>query len=228
TVQNMLDARDAGNKEMQKIARDRLRLWGIKDDQIDAILKTGRPITHVTIRSPISGHVIKKYQVEGEYVEEGARLFDVADLSTVWIEAQVYEDELAFLKEGLAVSATTKAFPNRVFRGKVAFLHPHLDAATRTLRVRFDIDNPRHDLRPGMYATVQLQVPVTQLDLFADALREEWRDRTTVDVLAQTLFAPSGPAAGTGLGPLTWAAVKYAAARRGQVLAVPESAVIDT
>lgn len=174
TVQNLLDARRSGNPDLQRMTRERLRLWGIDDDQITDILRTGKPITHLTIRSPISGHVIKKYQVEGEYVEEGARLYDVADLSTVWVEAQVYEDELAYIKEGLPVRATTKAFPNRVFQGKVAFVHPHLDAATRTLKVRFNMDNPHHDLRPGMYATVTLQVPATQLDLLpADAGAEQ-------------------------------------------------------
>ncbi len=166
TVQNLLDAKASGNPALERMARDRLQLWGIADDQVASILKTGKPVTHVTIRSPIHGHVIKKYQVEGEYVEEGARLFDVADLSTVWIEAQVYEDELAFLKEGLAVAATTKAFPGRTFAGTVAFVHPHLDAATRTLRVRVDMPNPHHDLRPGMYTTVMLEVPVVQLGTF--------------------------------------------------------------
>jgi multidrug efflux pump subunit AcrA (membrane-fusion protein) len=165
TVQNLLDAHRAGNRDMEEMARDRLRLWGIDRAQMDDILRTGRPVTHLTIRSPIAGHVIKKYQVEGEYVEEGSRLYDVADLSTVWIEAQVYEDDLAFLEEGLAVTATTRAFPNRTFAGKIAFIYPHLDAATRTLKVRFDMENARHDLRPGMYATVRLQVPATKLDL---------------------------------------------------------------
>jgi multidrug efflux pump subunit AcrA (membrane-fusion protein) len=165
TVQNLLDARQSGNRELQRMTRERLTLWGIDDDQIDQIQKSGKPITHLTIRSPISGHVIKKYQVEGDYVEEGARLYDLADLSTVWIEAQVYEDDLAFLENGMPVSATTKAFPNREFKGKLAFIHPHLDTATRTLKVRFDMDNPNHDLRPGMYATVTLEVPATRLNL---------------------------------------------------------------
>jgi len=165
TVQNLLDARRAGNQDLQRGTRDRLRLWGIDDTQIEEVLQTGKPITHLTIRSPISGHVIKKYQLEGEYVEEGARLFDVADLSTVWIEAQIYEDELAFLREGLPVAATSKAFPNREFAGKLTFIHPHLDASSRTLTVRFDMANPHHELRPGMYVTVTLQVPATQLNL---------------------------------------------------------------
>jgi Cu(I)/Ag(I) efflux system membrane fusion protein len=228
TVQNLLDARGGRNKDLERLARDRLQLWGIDQEQIEGILRTGKPITHVTIRSPISGHVIKKYPVEGEYVEEGARLYDVADLSTVWIEAQVYEDELAFLEEGLPVRATTRAFPSREVAGKVAFLHPHLDAATRTLRVRFDIDNPRHELRPGMYASVTLQVPATRLELFAAQLAEDWRTRTAADLVARALFAPAGPAAATGVEPLVHAAAQQALAQQGQVLAVPERAVIDT
>jgi multidrug efflux pump subunit AcrA (membrane-fusion protein) len=161
TVQNLLDARRGGNAALERMARDRLRLWGIDDKQIARIVHKGEPVTRLTIRSPIAGHVITKYQVEGEYVEEGARLYDVADLSTVWIEAQVYEDEIGFLKEGETVTATARAFPNQEFAGKLSFIHPHLDTSTRTLRVRFDMDNPQHALRPGMYATVRLEVPVS-------------------------------------------------------------------
>src|SRR5205823_5299500 len=179
---NLLDAHRAGNTSLERMARSRLRLWDIDDNQIDEILTTGKEITHVTIRSPMSGHVIRKYQVEGEYVEEGTRLYDIADLHTVWIEAQVYEDELAYLKPGLTVEATTRSFPTRVFRGKVAFIHPHLDASTRTLMVRFDMDNPGHELRPGMYATVALQIPSTQLELFTQARLHDWRDGIAGDV----------------------------------------------
>jgi Cu(I)/Ag(I) efflux system membrane fusion protein len=228
TAQNLLDARSSGNKGLERIARERLRLWGVGDDEVDSIIKTGKPLTQVTIRSPISGHVIKKYQTEGQYVEEGGLLYDVADLSTVWIEAQVYEDEVAFLKEGMDVSATTKAFPSRVFDGQLAFVHPHLDAGTRTLKVRFDITNPSHELRPGMYGTVKMEVPTAQLDVFRNALHEEWRDRVVVDGLAHALGSPFGPSAGTGFEPLLQMTGRFALLGREQVLAVPESAVIDT
>jgi Cu(I)/Ag(I) efflux system membrane fusion protein len=228
TVQNLLDAKASGNPALERMARDRLTLWGISDDQVNAIVKTGKPVTHVTIRAPISGHVIKKYQVEGEYVEEGARLFDMADLSTVWIEAQVYEDELAFLKEGLEVAATTKAFPGRTFRGTVAFVHPHLDAATRTLRVRFDMANPHHDLRPGMYATVVLEVPVVQLETFAKVLADDWSTDVLADGVARAWSGSALPFASAGAGPLLRASLSRAVAAQGLVLAVPESAVIDT
>jgi multidrug efflux pump subunit AcrA (membrane-fusion protein) len=166
TAKNLVDARHDGNRDLEEMSRDRLRLWGIDRDQIDQILKAGKPVTHLTIRSPISGYVIKKYQIEGEYVEEGMPLYDVADLSTVWVEAQVYEADLPFLKEGQEVILTTTAYPTRTFPcGKLAFIQPHLDASTRTIKVRFDIHNPGHELRPGMHATVHLQVPTTDLDL---------------------------------------------------------------
>jgi Cu(I)/Ag(I) efflux system membrane fusion protein len=225
TVRNLLDAQSAGNQDLVRAARERLRLWGLEDDQIAALVKNGQPVRQVTLRAPISGHVIKKYQAEGEYVEEGARLFDLADLSTVWVEAQVYEDDLAFLKEGLTVTATTKAFPGRAFRGELAFVQPHLDTATRTVRVRFDVDNRKHELRPGMYAAVKLQVPTARLDLFATTLREDWAATLAADGAAQALAAPVAPSTGASL---LWAAPRYTLRQRGLVPAVPESSVIDT
>jgi Cu(I)/Ag(I) efflux system membrane fusion protein len=225
TVQNLLDARAAGNPELVRAARERLKLWGLEDDQIAALDKTGRPVTQVTLRAPISGHVLKKYQAEGEYVEEGTRLYDLADLSTVWVEAQVYEDDLALLKEGMTVTATAKAFPGRVFQGKLAFVQPHLDAGTRTVRVRFDVDNRKHELRPGMYTAVTLQLPAARLDLFADALREDWAGALAADGAARALAAPVAPTVGASL---SWAAPRFALRQRDLVLAVPESSVIDT
>jgi Cu(I)/Ag(I) efflux system membrane fusion protein len=228
TVQNLLDARQSGNRSLERTARDRLRLWGIEEDQIDSILKRGRSITQVTIRSPIHGHVIRKYQVEGEYVEEGMPLYDVADLSTVWIEAQVYEDELAFLKMDLPVVATTKSFPNREFQGRVAQIHPHLDAATRTLKVRFDMDNPKYQLRPGMYATVRFQSPVARLAMLRERRHEQWCEQAASELTLAALWSPGMHATGGGLAALLTAATQEAVAGRHLVLAVPESAVIDS
>lgn len=228
TVQNLLDAQRSNNRDLQRLTRERLRLWGIGNDQVEEILRTGQAVTHVTIRSPISGHVIKKYQVEGEYVDEGARLFDVADLSTVWMQAQVYEDEIALLREGLSASAVTQSLPDREFIGRLAFVHPHLDQTTRTLTVRFDMDNPEHELRPGMYGTVKLQVPAAQLRMVRDALAAEWRDRTAVSLTAASLAGPAAPVALGGLEPFVQLAGRYALLGAGRVLAVPESAVIDT
>jgi Cu(I)/Ag(I) efflux system membrane fusion protein len=227
TVQNLLDARQAGRADLQRLARDRLRLWGIDDKQIDEVVRAGKPITHLTIRSPITGHVIKKYHVEGDYVEEGKPLYDIADLSTAWIEAQVYEDEIAFVHEGQDVVATTEVFPGRPFRGTVALKHPHLDAATRTLKVRFNLDNPDHALRPGMYASVRVQTPAARLPQFRQALRQDWGSGAAGEVMAQALFTSGRPGA-PGLESLLRAAVAEVRLDADLVLAVPERAVIDT
>src|SRR5262249_29191358 len=96
-VQNLLDARRPEDKE---VVRRKLQLLGMDDDQIRDIERNGKPVTQVRIRSPIQGHVIRKYALEGDYVDEGARLYLVAGLTTVWIEAQFYENELTFLRVG--------------------------------------------------------------------------------------------------------------------------------
>jgi Cu(I)/Ag(I) efflux system membrane fusion protein len=227
TVQNLVDARRESNRELERVTESRLSLWGVENDQIKDISRFMQD-NRLVIRAPIGGHVIKKYPMEGEYVEEGARLYDVADLSTVWIEGQVYEEDVPFLREGMTVSATTKAFPNETFRGKVAFVQPHLDASTRTVQVRFDMRNPERELRPGMYATVKLATPMTELDLVNKALNEAWRDATVQEGVVHAVFSPGGLSASAGLAPLLEAAVSRAAAARGLLLAVPETAVIDT
>ena len=170
TVQNLLDARRANDADSEKVNRDRLGLWGIDAEQIDRIVKAGKPITHITIRSPIDGHVIKKYPLEGQYVNEGDPLFDVVDLSTVWVQAQLYEDDLAYIpkdaydaktglpRKTLAVEAMSRARPGEPFHGQLTFFYPHLDPDSRTLTVRFELANPDHQLRPGMTTTVRLRI----------------------------------------------------------------------
>jgi Cu(I)/Ag(I) efflux system membrane fusion protein len=169
TLQDLLRARESGNREAEESARKRLRLWDIDEAQIKELIGTGKVKTLLTITSPIHGHVIKKYQREGTFVEEGMPLYDIADLDTVWIEAQFYEADQAFLKEKQTATATTLSLPGEEFSGAVSFISPHLDENTRTLRVRFEIPNPRHKLRPGMYASVKVTVPPQQIDLLAMA-----------------------------------------------------------
>src|SRR5262249_32198392 len=182
TLEDLLRARQSGSREREESARKRLRQWDINEEQIKEFLSTGKVNTKLTITSPIHGHVIKKYQREGNYVEEGTPLYDVVDLDTVWIEAQVYEADQAFLKEKQPVTATTLSLPNQEFTGAVSFIYPHLDENTRTLRVRFELPNPGHKLRPGMYATVKLKVSPQQIEALAkapssDAERQAQLDR---------------------------------------------------
>jgi Cu(I)/Ag(I) efflux system membrane fusion protein len=228
TLEDLLRARQSGSREHEEMARKRLQRWDISDEQIQEFLQTGKVNTQLTITSPIKGHVIKKYQREGDFVDEGTPLYDVADLSTVWIEAQVYERDQSLLKEKLPVRATTLGLPGRAFRGHIDFIHPHLDEASRTLTVRYHIPNRGHQLRPGMYATVTIRVPPREIDALTRPMAEDWARRNTLDLLRHTLVAPGGALAATGLEPLLYTAVSQAALQQGLVLAVPESAVIDT
>jgi RND family efflux transporter MFP subunit len=141
-------------------ARDRLRLWGISSEQIRALEGTRRPELALTFRSPISGVVLQKSVVEGQYVVEGTELYLLADLSSVWLVAQVYEFELGRIRTGQTVTATVAAYPDREFRGKVVFVEPVLDRETRTARVRAVVPNPKGDLKPGMFADARLSMPL--------------------------------------------------------------------
>lgn len=228
SVQNVFDARKRNDRSLEQSARRRLELLGIGDQQIDEILESGAAETHLTIRSPISGHVVNKYVREGQYVKEGTSLYDVVDLSSVWIEAQIYEDDLSYLPvdlghperqqtaESIEVMATTRALPNEVFRGKLTFVYPHVDEQTRTVTVRFELDNPDHKLRPGSTATVTLRVPASTVAQLSHAQGDEPMKR-----MPASKVWPAGLARPTGNGT-------GAELESDKFLAVPPSAVIDT
>src|SRR6185436_8581269 len=136
TADNLIQAQKRKDEQAVNDAKERLRRLGVEDDQIDEILKSGTAPKQIAIRSPIAGHVIQKNVREGQYVQEGMTLYEVADLSTVWIQAQVYEDDMNLLPLGQAhqltpeeadkvrVTARTRAFPNEVFEGRLAFVYP--------------------------------------------------------------------------------------------------------
>ncbi|MBX9654792.1 efflux RND transporter periplasmic adaptor subunit [bacterium] len=181
TMQSLLDARRSGNSELVEGSKTRLRLLGIDEEQINEVFADGKAPTEMTIRSPITGHIIRKGVVEGQYVEEGTVLYEVADLSSVWIAAQIYEDDVPFLQtdhgsvangtslEGTDISAITPVLPDQPFTAKRAFVFPHVNPATRTVTLRFEVDNPGHQLRPGATATVKVHVPISKMPMFAIA-----------------------------------------------------------
>jgi membrane fusion protein, copper/silver efflux system len=140
-----------------RAARQRLRLWDLRDAQIDRIARSGEPLEYVPILSPVSGAVVEKNVVEGAAVQPGMKLFRIADLDRVWVEAEVYESELALVHPGDETAVTLPYLPDARLHGRVAFVYPYLDDTTRTGRVRIELDNPGHRLKPDMYANVELQ-----------------------------------------------------------------------
>ncbi len=145
--------------ELVAASRDRLRLWGIGPGQIAALEKDRSPKASMTFPSPITGTVLQKTAVEGQYVTEGTELYLLADLSSVWLMAQVYEYELGRLRVGQTAEVTVSALPGRTYRGRIAFIEPVLDRETRSLRVRIALPNPRGELKPGMFADARLEIP---------------------------------------------------------------------
>jgi membrane fusion protein, copper/silver efflux system len=147
-------------REMARASAEKLKRWGITQAQIDDVIARGKADFTFPILSPKSGHVFKKNVVEGQEVQEGYPMFEVIDLDKVWVQAQVYEHQLGLIHEGQAVRATVEAFPGERFAGRLEFMQPHLEPATRTVEVRYALENPGHRLRPGMFATVTLDTPI--------------------------------------------------------------------
>ncbi len=137
-------------------SRQRLHLLGLAEAQIDAIAQRGAPFEDVAIPSPASGFVIEKNVVEGASVDAGMRLYRIAALTKVWVEADVYEVDLGHVRVGQHGNVTLDYLPGRAYDAAVAYIYPYLDPATRTGRVRLELANRDLDLRPGMYASVEL------------------------------------------------------------------------
>jgi Cu(I)/Ag(I) efflux system membrane fusion protein len=142
-------------------ARQRLHLLGLSDAQIVSIEKNGAPLENVTIGSPANGFVIEKNVVQGGAVDPGMRLFRVAALDKVWVEADVYEGDLAHVRVGQEAKVTLDYVPGRSYEARVAYLYPYLDPKNRTGRVRVELANERFELRPGMYASVEIATDVS-------------------------------------------------------------------
>jgi Cu(I)/Ag(I) efflux system membrane fusion protein len=140
-------------------ARRRLQYWDISDDQIGEMERSGTVRRTLTLRSPSDGVVLQKNVVQGQSVAAGAPLFEIADLGTVWLEADVFEDDLAAVRVGQGANVTFDAFPGEVVRGRVTYLYPTVDPASRTGKVRVEIANPAGRIRPGLFGTVRISEP---------------------------------------------------------------------
>ena len=137
-------------------ARDKLRLWGLTAAQIQELERSGQASENVTIYSPASGVVIHRNAQEGMYVETGTRIFTIADLNDVWVQLDAYESDLQWLRYGQPVSFTTEAFPGETFEGVVSFIDPVLDATTRTVKVRVNVENEKGWLKPEMFVRAKV------------------------------------------------------------------------
>ena len=185
-------------ESLARAARQRLHLMGLEDSQIEALVKQGTPSESVSIAAPASGFIIEKNVVEGASVDAGMRLYRIAALTKVWIEAQVYEGDLGHVRAGQGASVTLDYLPGRTYDAKVAYVYPYLDPQTRTAQVRLELANKDLDLRPGMYASVALGADLgPRLQVPAAAVVYTGPRRLVFVDLGQGRFRPEEVSVGT-------------------------------
>jgi Cu(I)/Ag(I) efflux system membrane fusion protein len=145
-------------KLLAESARRRLKLWDISDAQIETLEKTREPMKTLTLYSPFTGYVLKKMITRGQFVEAGMALYTIADLSVVWLIADIYEYELPSIRLGQKAAIEMAIYPGEKFTGKLIYIYPYLDPQTRTAKVRFELANPHDKLKPEMFANVEISV----------------------------------------------------------------------
>jgi len=139
-------------------ARQRLKLWDISDSQIKKIEEAREPIRTLTIYSPVDGFVIEKMALPGMRVMPGEKLFNIADLSTLWVIADIYEYEMPLVRQGQKARISLSHLQGREFTASIDYIYPSLSGATRTAKVRFQIPNAGGQLKPEMFTDVEIRV----------------------------------------------------------------------
>jgi len=164
------NASQPDQKELFERAHRRLMYWDIPHEQVMRLEETREPEKTMSLVSPATGVVVEKNVLEGGSIMAGTNLYKIADLSTVWALAEVYEYEVPFIKVGQQATVTLAYDPTKVYKGRVSYIYPYLNNETRTVKVRIEISNPRGELKPEMFATVELQSP---LKIHAIAIPEQ-------------------------------------------------------
>lgn len=152
-----VDGVASGASSLSAAAQQRLEQWDVPQSEIAKLKETGKPINDLTIYSPVAGYITERTALPNLYVEPSTRLYTVADLSQVWVYAQIFQDDIGRVKPGDAAAITVDAYPGRTFSGRIEEILPQVDMTTRTVRVRLAIANHNLRLKPGMFVNVDLK-----------------------------------------------------------------------
>jgi Cu(I)/Ag(I) efflux system membrane fusion protein/cobalt-zinc-cadmium efflux system membrane fusion protein len=173
-----VDGVKSGAAALSTAAEERLRQWNIPENEIAKLEETGKPTSDVTIYSPASGYITERSALPNMYADLSTRLYTIADLTQVWVNAQVFQDDIGRVRSGGNVEVTTDAYPGQTFQGKIESILPQVDTATRTVRVRLEVMNSGLKLKPGMFVSVNLktnlgrQLVVPASAVFQSGLRQ--------------------------------------------------------
>jgi len=206
-----------GARSLVEASKKRLLLWGVSEKQINELEEKGEASTHMVIHAPIGGTVVHKNAVEGKYVKEGENLYQIADLSNVWILADIYESDLVSVEKGQNVEITTSALPGEKYEGRISFIDPYLNSRTRTVKVRIEVSNNQMKLKPGMYVNVLLSAHVH------DGIHGSGKVIYECPMHPEIQSDKPDDCSICGM-----ALVEKPQAPLGSILAVPRSAVLDT
>lgn len=214
-------------ERMLDSSREKLRLWGLGEDQIRQIEQQEKPTDHLTLHAPMAGIVIEKSLQEGAYVDTGTRIYTIADLNQVWVQLDAYESDLVWLRYGQQVEFSTEAYPGDVFLGRISFIDPVLNPRTRTVKVRVDVPNPHGKLKPEMFVNGRVQAQVaTGGRVMAPELAGKWICRMHPGIVKER----AGECDICGMPLVRTESLGYvsADAEEAEPLVVPASAVLQT
>ena len=152
-----IDGVAAGASSLTTAAEQRLRQWDIPNSEIAKLRETGKAVNELTINSPASGYIMERMVLPNMYIEPATKLYMLADLSRVWVDAQIFQNDVGRLKRGDSSAITVDAYPGRTFQGRVEEILPQVDMTTRTVKVRLAVNNPGVTLKPGMFVNVDLK-----------------------------------------------------------------------
>jgi RND family efflux transporter MFP subunit len=190
-----------GSETLLQAARERLRLWDMSDEQIQKLDETGQVSRTTTMYSPIDGFVLKREVFERTYITPETELYEIADFSTVWVNAEIYEYEVPYVRIGQTARMSLSYFPGKTYTGKVVYINPTVDPVTRTVKVRLEFSNADFQLKPDMFADVELQVSYgTQTVVPQESVLDSGSEQIVFVALGDGYFEPRKVELGSRLG----------------------------
>jgi Cu(I)/Ag(I) efflux system membrane fusion protein len=227
TIQRVIKSND----EMYESSKQRLIELGMTQAQIDELEKTGEASRRLHLCAPISGTVIEKLAVEGQYVKEGQAIYKLADLSTVWLMLELFPEDASAIRYGQRVDSEVQSLPGRKFAGRVAFIDKHVNPKTRTVGVRVVIENPDGQLRTGDYAKAKIDIPIVGrlasndvYDVYDAELANKWISPRHPHVVRES--AGLCPVCGVDLVPASQFGFLSEPTSSGESLVIPRDAVL--
>ena len=184
------DARERAD-QLVTAARQRLSLWDVSAQDLAALDRDREPRSTITVHSPAAGFIVDKQAVQGMHMMPGQTLYKIADVSVVWVEADVYETEMALVRVGQAAAVTLDAFPDDRYLGRVVYIYPYVDEHTRTNKVRYAFANRQGRLKPGMFANVEINVsPGDGIVVPANAVLDSGKEQVVFVAQGSGRFEP--------------------------------------